>query len=141
MIPPTLEQTLRDTDVKLRCMLCEIWIAVSISLASAPSLQAAGSCGYDHCWGGVGVGPDGISARASGHKTAPAAMERLKRICREKCTVLEIFHSGCAVIVQDHDEIAFTGFAETRKLAEADAIAACETGTSHCRTRVWACSR
>lgn len=100
----------------------------------------AGSCGGHVCWGAIGVGEDGRTARASNFRTAPEALEHARRVCLDKCDRIEVFHSGCGAIVTAGDAV-FSGFSTDRNAAIQEAEDNCAaTGEKSCRLRVWACT-
>ena len=101
----------------------------------------ARSCGYDRCFGALALGPNGITARSSGQRTAPEAAERVERACGGQCNRIEVFHSGCAAMAQAPLGLPEFGFGSDRASAQGEALLYCrQNGGKGCRVRAWVCS-
>ena len=110
-------------------------------MAVAVTGSAASACGYDRCFGALALGPNGVTVRASGQRTAPAAHDRASRACGGHCDRIEVFHSGCAAIAQAPLGQPEFGFGIDREAARDDALELCaESGDRGCRVRAWVCS-
>ena len=124
-------------EIKVGCAMLAATMFIAL-----PAPGEAGTCGYEYCWGSVAAGDNGNAARASGFRTAPGAWARADRVCRGKCSMIEVFSNGCGAIAQDSDGAMSAGFATTRTEAEAEAMAICDQQLGKaCRVRVWACSK
>jgi len=107
--------------------------------ATAPVF--AKNCPYGVCFGVVAAGERGIAVKLRNISTAPEANKRAEEKCREKCSMIEVFHSGCGVIVQGGRKDLFSGFATTPFAAQDRAEAACElSGYNRCVVRAKICT-
>ena len=113
---------------------------LAVAVSTVPG--AAGSCGYEFCWGAVAVGKNGSASRSSGQRTAPDAVARAMTACGENCVLVEPFVNGCGAIAQSFERTLFSGFADDADGARAEAMALCEANSKYsCRIRVQACSQ
>ncbi len=99
----------------------------------------AGQCGYQYCWGAVGIGPNGAWGWASEHSNEGSAIGRVRSEC-PGCTEIETFYNTCGAMATGSDGAWGFGWAGSRGAAEGNAIAYCADYGAGCRPVVWACS-
>lgn len=116
-------------------------LACVICLSGVGTSADAGQCGYEFCWGAVSVGPLGATGRATGVRTAPDAANAAREVCGASCGVVEVFVNSCAAIAEGRNGAWAFGWGDSRSIAEAQALEACEKDEASCGVRVWACSR
>lgn len=104
------------------------------------SAAVAGQCGYDYCWGAVGVGPNGAWAYSYGMWSEQEAYNAAQDECGWNCTTVKTFYNTCGAIARADNGALGWGFEYTRELAESTAINWCMDVGYNCRVVVWACS-
>ncbi len=120
-----------------------LWMCVpGLAMAVAVTATDARACGYERCFGALALDPNGVTARASGQRTAPGAFERASIACGGRCDRIEVFHSGCAAMARAPLGLPEFGFGIDRRAANREALELCRVhGGKGCRVRAWVCSR
>lgn len=110
------------------------------AIALALTAGQASACGYQYCWGAVGIGPNGAWAYAHGHRTEQDAINTAQGQCGWNCNPVKTFYNTCASIAQADN--GGWGFAteKTIELAKSSAMSWCMDQGRNCQPRVWACS-
>ena len=115
-------------------------VSVAVLVLLLPMKAWAGSCGYTHCWGSVGIGPNGVWGFSHSYATEDAAIDRVASEC-PYCTAFETFYNTCgAIAVGNHGKHGF-GWGDSRAIAENQAMGYCRSTTNNCAIKVWACSK
>jgi serine/threonine-protein kinase len=113
-------------------------MAMAALLLSAQALGAA-QCGFQQCWGAVGIGPRGEWAWATGYVAELGALAKVRNAC-PGCTEIEAFFNGCGAIAVAPGGGWGFGWGETPVRAERAAHQYCASFGAGCRTAVWSCS-
>ncbi|MCP4820813.1 MAG: DUF4189 domain-containing protein [Shimia sp.] len=113
---------------------------VLVAMYFAATSATAGECGYEYCWGAVGIGPDGAWAYSYGQYSEAEARNVVQSECGGNCDVVEAFYNTCGALSEGTDGNWGFGWAETRELAEGTSLDYCDDYGTGCRVRVWACS-
>ncbi|WP_372884142.1 DUF4189 domain-containing protein [Shimia sp.] len=100
----------------------------------------AGQCGYEQCWGAVGIGPGGAYGWAHSHASEGAAYNAAQRGCRGNCDQIRTFYNTCGAIARASNGGWGWGWASSRQAAENTALGYCREYGANCRVAVWACS-
>ncbi|MDJ0825059.1 MAG: DUF4189 domain-containing protein [Rhodobacter sp.] len=118
------------------------WVVGTFSagLLLAASAAQAGQCGYDFCWGAVGIGPYGAYGYSYAHRSEDAAIGAAQDGCGGNCNNIHTFYNTCGAMAQGSDDAWGFGWAGTRAQAEANALGYCRDYGSGCAITVWACS-
>jgi hypothetical protein len=101
---------------------------------------AAGQCGYEYCWGAVGIGPNGAYGWAHSHVSEEAAYNAAQSGCGWNCTNVRTFYNSCGAMAEADNGGWGWAWDRTRELAESAAISYCMDYGYNCRVVVWACS-
>ncbi|WP_204112643.1 DUF4189 domain-containing protein [Shimia biformata] len=99
----------------------------------------AGECGFDLCWGAVGVGPDGVYGRSYGHRLEAEALTVAQDGCGGNRTELRTFYNQCGAMARGTGGWGWA-IESTRALAERNALNYGKDYVTNCRFAVWACS-
>ncbi|KMW59703.1 hypothetical protein AIOL_004686 [Candidatus Rhodobacter oscarellae] len=118
----------------------------AILVAAAAALLHLGSaaalaCGYQDCWGAVGIGPNGVWGYSTGYPSENGALDRLFGEC-PNCEQWYSFVNACGAIASASDGAWGSGWGDTQELAEYYAVDTCldYSNSGNCQVRVWACS-
>lgn len=101
---------------------------------------SAGSCGYNQCWGAVGIGSGTIWGYSYGLPNESSALDRLYVEC-PLCENVYTFFNTCGAIAKDSNGAWGSGWGDTRELAEFYAVDTCYKYGTDCAPAVWACSQ
>ncbi len=110
-----------------------------IGALGTPSL--AGQCGYQQCWGAVGIGPGGAWGFSHSYPSEQQAYDRVVEECQWNCDVIQTFWDTCGSIASASN--GAWGFATRlyRDDAQSAALDQCwQYGGNDCTVTVWACS-
>jgi hypothetical protein len=119
----------------------QLFAAVALLLLSSVTQAAAGACGYDYCWGAVGVGANGAYGFSHGYGSENAAIQSAQSGCKGQCTNVRTFYNTCgAIAVADNGAWGF-GWNNDQELSESIAMNYCMDGGYNCQIRVWSCSK
>ncbi len=114
---------------------------LSVVVAFAMPVSAvAGQCGYDYCWGAVGVGSGGAWGYSYGQFSEADAVNELQRECGGDCDTVRTFYNTCGAMAQGSSGNWGFGWADSQSQAEANAMGYCYENGGGCSIRVWACS-
>lgn len=105
----------------------------------AASAAWPANCGFEYCWGAVGVGPEGEWGWSSGYAVENGAIAKVQNACPD-CTTIETFYNTCGAMALGSDGAYGFGRADTRGAAERSAISFCADFGAECRPVVWSCS-
>ncbi len=108
-------------------------------LALAGALNA-GQCGYERCWGAVGIGPNGAYGWAHSHGSERAAYNAAQSGCRGNCDEIRTFYNTCGAMARASNGGWGWAWANSRQAAENSALGYCRDYGRNCRVVVWACS-
>lgn len=100
----------------------------------------AGQCGYENCWGAVGIGPDGAVGWAHSHPSESAAYDAAQDGCGWDCTQVQTFYNTCGAMAVGATGGWGWGVADTRSAAESTAMNYCIDNDYDCAPVVYACS-
>ncbi len=115
-------------------------IALTLLNASTDSAYA-GNCGYQKCWGAVGIGDYGAYGYSYGQKSRAAALQVAQNGCGGNCNNIKAFYNSCgAMAVADNDG---WGWGYERNIGSAESIAMnyCTDYGPNCQIRVSVCSQ
>jgi len=115
-----------------------LMMAATFSLASGAA--GAGQCGYDYCWGAVGIGADGSWSWSTDNWSEDDAISNVQRECGYNCETIRTFYNTCGAMAQASNGGWGFGWANNRGQAEANAMDYCWAQGPNCQVRVWACS-
>lgn len=109
-------------------------------LALSVAQAAAGQCGYDYCWGAVGIGQYGAWGYSFGQYSESDAIIVAQNGCNGNCYEIRTFYNTCgAMAVADNGAWGF-GWHGDSVIAESEAMSYCMDGGYNCQVRVSACS-
>ncbi|MCP3970415.1 MAG: DUF4189 domain-containing protein [Rhodobacteraceae bacterium] len=115
-------------------------LAATILFVFAAGAAAAGQCGYQYCWGAVGIGPNGARAFSHSFASESAAMSGVQAECGGNCTEIQSFYNTCgAMAVATNGGWGF-GWGGSRAIAESNALGYCAQNGPYCEIATWACS-
>lgn len=120
-------------------MLRKTFVA-AIAMLSMASSAIAGQCGYEKCWGAVGVGPNGAWGYAIEYSNENAAWNRVQSECSGNCDNIHTFYNACGAIAMASDGSWGFDWGYSRAEAENNALGQCYKYGSDCSVRVWGCS-
>ena len=100
----------------------------------------AGHCGYQNCWGAVGISDNGSFGWSSEYSTESGAITRVRNQC-PGCNRIETFYNTCGAIATGSSGAWGFGWAGSRGQAEGNAVTFCANYGYGCQTVVWACSK
>lgn len=124
--------------IKLRVCIGTAFLAV---LGSMIGPATAGSCGYDYCWGAVGVGPNGAYGFSHSWATEQDAINAAQEGCGWSCDNMRTFYNACAAIAVASNGGWGWAYDVNRSRAEQTALSYCRDFGPSCVVRVWSCSR
>jgi len=125
----------------IRKMSLALTFALTLALPLTLSGPAqAGSCGYNQCWGAVGIGPGTLFGFSYGQISENDALNYMWNECPQ-CDRYYTFYNACGAIAKAPDGSWGSGWGDTRALAEQYARQTCSKYGSGCQTAVWACSQ
>ncbi|MCG6904502.1 MAG: DUF4189 domain-containing protein [Rhodobacter sp.] len=104
-----------------------------------PDPAFAGRCGFEFCWGAVGIGPGGEWSWSTGYSEETAAVAKIRNTC-PGCTEIEAFYNGCGAIARAGNGPWGFGWGETPRRAEHSAVTFCTSYGARCEAVVWSCS-
>jgi hypothetical protein len=114
-------------------------VAAALLLAGAVSAQA-GQCGYDYCWGAVGIGPGGAYGYSYEHSSEARAINAAQQGCGGNCTNIKTFYNTCGAMARGNNGAWGFGWANSEGQAKANALGYCRQNGRGCQVAVWACS-
>ncbi len=114
-------------------------LAVKLSVCAGTAVSA-GQCGYDYCWGAVGIGDGGAWGYSYGQVSEEAAVEALQGACEWDCDNVHTFYNTCGAMAEGTSGNWGFGYASSRDAAEDTALDYCSDHGGGCAVRVWACS-
>jgi len=103
------------------------------------SAAMAGQCGYDYCWGAVGIGPSGEWGWANNHMHEDEAIWSVQQNC-PGCNNIKTFYNTCGAMAVGSNGAWGFGWAASRGQAEGNAIGYCSEHGAGCTPVVWSCS-
>lgn len=115
-------------------------LAVMVSMSGGADVAVAGQCGYDYCWGAVGMGPGGAWGYSYGQYSESDAINVLQEECGWDCDTVRTFYNTCGALAEGNTGNWGFGWAGTRSQAENNALGYCSDYGGGCDVRVWACS-
>lgn len=118
----------------------KITLVAALSLGLAQT-AAAGSCGYDYCWGAVGSSADGAYGWAHSYASEDAAYNAVYTSCEGDCTEIKTFYNACGAMARASNGAWGWASDSTRERAEHRAVGFCLDYGSDCQVVVWACSK
>ncbi|WP_270725307.1 DUF4189 domain-containing protein [Shimia sp. Alg240-R146] len=114
---------------------------LGLVLSVLASASMAGECGYNVCWGAVGIGPNGAWGYSHSQQSESEARLAVRSACEGDCNVIETFYNACGAMAEGSDGNWGFGWAEARGPAEETALDYCGEHGPNCAVRVWACSK
>ena len=120
-------------------MVKRIWMSVVLWLA-LPLAAVAGQCGYQYCWGAVGIGPGGAWGYSYGQYSEQDAINTLQNECGWDCDTVRTFYNTCGAMASGSNGSWGFGWGGSRAIAEGNALDYCYQYGNNCQVRVWACS-
>ena len=115
-------------------------VFLAVLLVFLPIHASAGSCGYQNCWGAVGVGANGEWGFSHSYGQEQGAVNRVYSEC-PNCTAVETFYNTCGAIALGQNGNYGFGWGDSRAIAEDQAMSYCWETSSTCAVQVWACSK
>ncbi len=113
-------------------------LAVVLALVATPVW--AGQCGYEYCWGAVGIGPGGAWGFAHSYSSESAAINSVNSECGGDCNNIRTFYNTCGALAEGSVGNWGFGWGATQTIAENNALNYCYQNGPNCAVRVWACS-
>ena len=114
-------------------------VLTALGVLGATSVWA-GECGYDYCWGAVGIGPGGAWGYSYGQFSETDAVNVLQGECGWDCDNVHTFYNTCGAIAEGSQGNWGFGWAGSRAEAEGNALGYCYQNGGGCAIKVWACS-
>ena len=111
------------------------------ALAATVSAAEAGSCGYQYCWGAVGVGSNGAYGWAHSYSNENDAYWSVNNSCKGNCETIKTFYNTCGAIAQAPNGAWGWGWDSDLEIAKSIAMSYCMDNGYDCSPRVWACSK
>jgi len=121
-------------------MKASLYALIAFFAIALPTAALAGNCGYEYCWGAVGIGTNGEWGYSHSYSTESDAYARVQSECPE-CSQINTFYNTCGAMATGSNGAYGFGWAPTRYDAESNALGYCSDYGSNCQTVVWACSR
>ena len=120
----------------------KIWIGLYAfaSVLITAGAAMAGQCGYNQCWGAVGIGPYGTYGYSHSYSSENAAWNRAQSECGGNCTNIKTFYNTCGAMASASNGAWGFGWAGSRAAAESNALDYCYDSGNDCRVVVWSCS-
>jgi hypothetical protein len=118
-------------------------IALGLTLCALllPGAALAGSCGFERCYGAVGLGTSGAWGVSFGQYSAQAARKLVQAKCKDKCEMIQTFYNSCAALaVADNGGWGWSTGA-TLEQAEKLAMEYCVPNGTNCHPLTSICSR
>lgn len=120
-----------------------VFIAAFLSVVivgGAYNSSFAGQCGYNKCWGAVGIGSNGAWGYAYGQRSQGAAQQVAQNGCRGNCNIIKTFYNSCgAIAVADNGGWGW-GYESNLELAESTAMNYCMDNGYNCQVVTSTCS-
>lgn len=119
----------------------KLGLVAIVALVGGATQAAAGSCGYDYCWGAVGIGANGAYGFSHSYSSESAAIRSAQNGCKGQCSEIRTFYNTCgAIAVADNGAWGF-GWHNDQELSESIAMNYCMDNGYNCQIRVWSCSK
>jgi hypothetical protein len=110
-------------------------------LAAGATAVSAGSCGYDYCWGAVGIGTNGAYGWAHSYSNENDAYWSVQNSCQGNCETIKTFYNTCGAIATSPNGAWGWGWHDDLDTAKSIAMNYCMDNGYNCAPRVWACSK
>ncbi|MEP2532633.1 DUF4189 domain-containing protein [Shimia sp.] len=115
-------------------------LKLAMMALAMPSMAMAGQCGYEYCWGAVGIGPNGAWGFSWGQYSEQDAVNALQSECEWDCNNVKTFYNTCGAMAEGNQGNWGFGWGNSRGLAEDNAIGYCYQNGGGCQIKVWSCS-
>lgn len=113
-------------------------IAMVMTLMTGPVM--AGQCGYDYCWGAVGIGPGGAWGFSHSYISEQGAINAVQGECGGDCNNIRTFYNTCGAMAEGNSGNWGFGWGATQGIAESNALNFCYQNGPGCTVKVWSCS-
>lgn len=113
---------------------------MGVALIFSAGTAMAGQCGYDYCWGAVGVGPGNAWGFSHGYASEQQAWNAVQGECGGDCDNIHTFYNACGAIAMASDGSWGFDWGYSQGEAESKALGQCNRYGPDCSIRVWACS-
>ena len=120
-------------------MLRQLALSAAILTATATAV-GAGQCGYDYCWGAVGIATNGNYGWSNNWGSESQAIQAAQDGCSGQCTTIKTFYNTCGSISVADNGAWGWGWHSDLDTAHSISMNYCMDNGYNCQPRVWACS-
>lgn len=121
--------------------LGKLILGAASSLVIFAGAAQAGSCGYEYCWGALGVAGNGAYGWSYGQGSESDAINVAQRGCKGQCSVIKTFYNTCGAISVGDGFGWGWAWDNDQEIAKSISMSYCMDNAYNCAPRVWACSK